>query len=119
MAAITKLDQAPPFTLAQYLYIYNQANHDCYTDYMEGANSLLAYLTENGTRPLDWQVEKYPDIDNIYFKVPRLLNGGYEGIELNKILTVGNYLDGWQRTERAIFIITLELQQRQTNGRLL
>jgi hypothetical protein len=104
MAAITKLENAAPFTLSHYLYIYTSSNHQCYIDYMQGAESLYRYLTQ--TAPLNWEVEKYPNIDNPSFKVPRLLAGGYEGQELIKILTVGGLQGDWKRTQRAIFIIT-------------
>jgi len=97
-------------TLATFLLLYSKASHDCYIDYNQGTKDLLAWLTNNGTAPLDWQVEKYPEIENTNFKVPRLC-GGYESSEVAKIITGSersypdfeSYLAAIARAERAIY----------------
>ena len=99
-----------PSTLATFLLLYSRASHDCYIDYNQGTKDLLLWLTNNGTVPLDWQTEKYPEIDNPGCPVPRL-SKGYESSEVAKILagkqsSYPNY-DTWlaavARAERAIY----------------
>ena len=55
---------AKPFTLSFYLYLYNRARHDCYTNYMEGAKKLFLFLTSDETVPLNLEISKYPEIEN-------------------------------------------------------
>lgn len=99
--------RACPFPLSTFLTIYTKANHSCYINYMEGAKILYNWLTNNGKIPLDYQLDKHPRIEDITFTVPRLLNGGYEGSELCKILDKKQHRGDWRRTERAIFFTML------------
>jgi hypothetical protein len=97
-------------TLATFLLLYSKASHDCYIDYNQGTKDLLSWLTSNGTAPLDWEAEKYPEIENTRFKVPRL-SCGYESSEVAKILASSRasypnsdlYLAAVARAERAIY----------------
>jgi len=59
-----------------YLYIYEKANHACYTPHMQGAKMLATFLS-----PIEAPV--FPDT----CKVPIML-GNYETQELEKILGI-------------------------------
>ncbi len=101
-------DSRQQSTLATFLLLYSRADSECYIDYMQGAKDLLAWLTSNGSIPLLIPVEKYPEIENPKFIVPRLL-GGYETGELAKIIA-GNKDSDIARMRRAIyFVMTKEV----------
>lgn len=96
-----------PIPLWVFLYIYSKAERECYTNYMAGAKILLAWLTDDGKIPLDFQEKKYPEIGNKNFKVPSLLRG-YESLELSKILTAhipdfNIRLKAMSKADRAIY----------------
>lgn len=78
-------ESTTPSTLATYLLLYSKADRECYIEYMRGAKDLLAWLTNNGSVPLDLQLDKYPRMEDPNFQVPSLL-GGYESGELARIL---------------------------------
>lgn len=100
---------AKPFTLTTFLQLYTKANHECYINYMEGAIALHSWLTSEGTIPLDFQVAKYPRIEDIFFTPPRLIDGGYESSEVAKIINNEKPL----KAKRAIYLTMIGLY---TNG---
>jgi len=69
---------------------------------------LYSWLTSNGTIPLDYQTDSYPEIEDTSFRVPALLQG-YESSELSKILAsdivdFDDRLVAMARADRAIYI---------------
>jgi len=82
--------------LSLFLAIYSKASHDCYIDYMQGAKDLHAWLTLQGTVPLDC-ISALPE-----FELPRHLIT-YELNELTKIVAPRNNLENAAIVRRAIF----------------
>ncbi len=112
MTSLSKLQalklSKTPSPLWLFLTIYSKAQHECYINYNEGAKVLYSWLTSDGTIPLDYQIDKYPEIANTSFKVPALLQG-YESSELSKILAsdvvdFSERLVAMARADRAIYI---------------
>lgn len=103
-------DQTPS-TLATFLLIYSRATRECYIDYMQGAEDLYSWLTCNGSVPLDFQVDKFPEIENKNFKVPALLSG-YESSKLAEVIvgswtsysSYDSYFIELARANRAIYL---------------
>lgn len=86
--------------LSLYLTIYTKASHECYINYMEGAKVLADWLGK-----IELPVERYPEILNTNFSVPRLLYG-YEQQELAKILTQGRtYGKTYKHMVNAIYFV--------------
>jgi hypothetical protein len=79
-------DSITPSTLSTFLLIYSKAIKECYIDYMTGAETLHDWLTCNRSVPLDFQVDKFPEIEDKEFKVPALLSG-YESHKLAEVIT--------------------------------
>ena len=79
-----------PTALATYMCLYEKSQHECYIDYLEGAEALAAYL-----RPIEVPVMSPT--------APRMLRS-YEMYELAKILIrySSNPLT-WQQAENAIY----------------
>lgn len=95
--------------LSLFLVIYSKASHECYIDYMHGAKALLAWLTV-GDMDLDYQEDKYPQINDTSFKVPVLLRG-YASNELatflepyEKYTSSEEYFAAQARASRAIYL---------------
>lgn len=105
LAALRERDTPTPLWL--FLYIYSMTSRECSIGYHAGSKVLISYLTAGGTVPLDYQTEKYPEILNKNFIVPRLLSG-YDSSELAKALAASssNFSDRLAATalaDRAIY----------------
>lgn len=92
-------------SLKDFLHIYVKAEHECYVDYMRGAQELYNYLS-----PILIPTKQYPAIDT-GIELPDLLMS-YELTELAKILTeykTPKDLLKVRRMERAIIIVMKDL----------
>lgn len=100
-----------PHKLATFLLIYTKSEYDCARDYMEGATYLLGYLTYGHTIPLDLELDKYPRIETVSLKIPKLLRT-YEMVQLANLLSGETYGTNHHRYERALYLTTLDLINR-------
>lgn len=99
------------FTFAAYLLIYSKANSVYYIYQGRKHLALAKYLTKDFSIPFNFELDKYPDIDNPEVKVPTV----FAGWELN---TLARDLSGqskgelFERYKRAIFITSYDLAIR-------
>lgn len=89
-----------PSPLSLFLTIYSKANHECYINHMEGARALKEWLGQ-----IDLPIERYPEILNTNFYVPRLL-AGYESQQIAIVLSGGRtYGKSYRQIHNAIYFV--------------
>ncbi len=97
-------------TLSTFLLLYNKAAKECYIEYSQGAKDLYRWLTFPSS-PLDYEVNKFPLIDDPDWKVPATFTG-YAQNELATLISGEAYGLEYRRAERAIALTTIDLVQR-------
>lgn len=85
-----------PAPLSTFLAIYNKAPRECFVNYMEGAEALHNWLTNDREIPLDL------GDTSTKLKIPRLLLG-YELTRLTGLIAGSQYGPRFQLVSRAIY----------------